>query len=282
MSSIIQQITKSIQDVKTLPTVYTRLTEVMASTRSTIQDAAEVISSDQAAVTKILKVANSPLYGLTSRVDSINKAIFLLGFNEVKNLIVAISIMDMFNTKNVNTYFNPVEFWRFSIGVGVVTRHIGKEAGIANVDNFFLTGIIHGIGKLFLSQYASNEFLKTLEYAYNNDVALREAERKILGTTHTVVGELLAEHWKLPNAMKNAIRNYQTGMVNQTPELLTSSVHIGYIVAQALEFGNSGDRIIERPNPLVWPVLKLRSGALLDSFDSLTERYQQAISVFSL
>lgn len=282
MNTVIQQITKNIREFKTLPTVYTRLTEVMANTRSTIQDAADVISSDQAAVTKILNVANSPLYGLSARVDSVNKAIFLLGFNEVKNLIIAISIMDMFDKKNVNTYFNPVEFWKFSIGVGIVSRHIGREAGVTNVDNFFLTGIIHGIGKLFLAQYAPTEFLKTLEFAYDNELSLREAERKVIGTNHTIIGELLAEHWKLPTPMKNAIRNYPTGMVNQVPELLAASVHVAYCVTQAMEFGNSGERIIEKPNPLVWQILKLRTGALRDSFEDITAKYEQAISVFSL
>ncbi|MFN5308885.1 MAG: HDOD domain-containing protein [Candidatus Kapaibacterium sp.] len=282
MSSYLQKISKNVQEFKTLPTVYTQLMEVMANSRSSINDAAMVIASDQVAATKILKVANSPLFGLSTRVDSINKAIFLLGFNEVKNIIIATSIMDMFDMKNSNAYFNPVDFWKYSIGVGITSRYFAKETGITNVDSFFLSGIIHAIGKLFLYQSFPQEFLLALEIAHDNRLNLRAAEREIFGTTHTVVGELLAERWKLPNTISNAIRNYPTGLVNQVPDILVSIVHLSTIVAKALNFGNSGESLIDKPSEHIWELLSLRQGSLEAAFGELTNSYEQSVTMFSL
>lgn len=282
MSNYLQKITKNVQEFKTLPTIYTRLMEIMANPRATINDAASVVASDQVAATKILKVANSPLFGLSARVDSINKAIFLLGFNEVKNIIIATSIMDMFDTKNTNVHFNPVDFWKFSIGVGITSRYLAKEAGVANIESFFLSGIIHAIGKLFLYQNFPQEFLLALEIAHDNKLSLRDAEREIFGTTHNVVGELLGEHWKLPTSIRNAIRYYPTGLVNQSPDTLVSIVHVSVIVSKALSFGNSGESIIEKPTPEVWNVLSLRPGCLQDAYGELTVNYENSVSMFSL
>ena len=282
MSNYLQKISKNVQEFKTLPTVYTQLMEVMANSRSSINDAAMVIASDQVAATKILKVANSPLFGLSSRVDSINKAIFLLGFNEVKNIIIATSIMDMFDMKNSNAYFNPVDFWKYSIGGGITSRYFAKETGITNVDSFFLSGIIHAIGKLFLYQSFPQEFLLALEIAHDNRLNLRDAEREIFGTTHTVVGELLAERWKLPNTISNAIRYYPTGLVNQVPDILVSIVHLATIVSKALNFGNSGESLIDKPSNHIWELLSLRQGALEASFGELTNNYEQSVTMFSL
>jgi HD-like signal output (HDOD) protein len=282
MSSYLQKISKNVQEFKTLPTVYTQLMEVMANSRSSINDAAMVIASDQVAATKILKVANSPLFGLSTRVDSINKAIFLLGFNEVKNIIIATSIMDMFDMKNSNAYFNPVDFWKYSIGVGITSRHLAKETGITNVDSFFLSGIVHAIGKLFLYQSFPQEFLLALEIAHDNRLNLRDAEREIFGTTHTVVGELLAERWKLPNTISNAIRYYPTGLVNHAPDILVSIVHLSTIVAKALNFGNSGESLIDKPSEHIWELLSLRQGSLEAAFGELTNSYEQSVTMFSL
>ena len=282
MSNYLQKISKNVQEFKTLPTVYTQLMEVMANSRSSINDAAMVIASDQVAATKILKVANSPLFGLSTRVDSINKAIFLLGFNEVKNIIIATSIMDMFDMKNSNAYFNPVDFWKYSIGVGITSRHLAKETGITNVDSFFLSGIVHAIGKLFLYQSFPQEFLLALEIAHDSRLNLRDAEREIFGTTHTVVGELLAERWKLPNTISNAIRYYPTGLVNQAPDILVSIVHLSTIVAKALNFGNSGESLIDKPSEHIWELLSLRQGSLEAAFGELTNSYEQSVTMFSL
>lgn len=282
MSKYLQKITKNVQEFKTLPTIYTQMMEVMANPRSTINDAAAIISSDQVAATKVLKVANSPLFGLSTKVDSINKAIFLLGFNEVKNIIIATSIMDMFDIKNTNVLFNPIDFWKFSIGVGITSRYFAKETGVTNMESFFLSGIIHAIGKLFLYQNFPQEFLMSIEVAHDNKVNLRDAEREIFGTTHNVVGELLGEHWKLPTSIRNAIRYYPTGLVNQSPDTLVSIVHVSVIVSKALSFGNSGESIIEKPTPEVWNSLSLRPGCLQDAYEELTLNYENSVSMFSL
>ncbi len=275
---VAQRILQRVEEFPTLPTVYSALSEVIANPRSTASDAALVISSDQASAAKVLKAANSPVYGYSGRIDTISKAIFFIGFNEVRNLIAALSIIDMFRKGKPSELFNPVEFWKYSIATGVITRLLGKQAGVGNLENFFLAGILHSIGKLFFYEFASREFSVVLTMMEEKQVPMRVAEREVLGITHPAIGELLAEKWKLPPSITNTIRYYISGFVDGKPDLQTASVHIASIIARCMCLGSSGDTIIPEPNERVWDVLKLHSGVIAGMHDQIIYDYHEAAS----
>lgn len=275
---VAQRILQRVEEFPTLPTVYSALSEVIANPRSTASDAAQIISSDQASAAKVLKAANSPVYGYSGRIDTISKAIFFIGFNEVRNLIAALSIIDMFRKGKPSELFNPVEFWKYSIATGVITRLLGKQAGVGNLENFFLAGILHSIGKLFFYEFASREFSVVLTMMEEKQVPMRVAEREVLGITHPAIGELLAEKWKLPSSITNTIRYYSNGFVDGKPDLQTASVHVASITARCLCLGNPGDMIIPEPNERVWDVLKLHSGVISGMHDQIIYDYHEAAS----
>jgi HD-like signal output (HDOD) protein len=273
---IAKKILQQVEEFPTLPTVYSALSEVIANPRSTATDAANIIATDNASAMKVLKVANSPLYGYSGRIDTISKAIFFIGFNEVRNLIAALSIIDMFSKSKQSVLFNPVEFWKYSIATGVITRLLGKQAGVGNLENFFLAGILHAIGKLFFYEFATNEFSTVLSMVAEKQVPMRAAERSVLGITHTAIGLQLAEKWKLPPTIKNSIEHYITGFVNGAPDLQTASVHVASIMARCLRLGKPGDILIPEPNELVWDVLKLPAGTIVGMYDQILNDYREA------
>lgn len=275
---VAQRILQRVEEFPTLPTVYSALSEVIANPRSTASDAAQVISTDQASAAKILKAANSPLYGYSGRIDTISKAIFFIGFNEVRNLVAALSIIDMFGKGKQSILFNPVEFWKYSIATGVITRLLGKQAGVSNLENFFLAGILHSIGKLFFYEFVPREYSVVLNMVSEKQVVMRIAEREVLGITHTAIGELLAEKWQLPPSIKNTIKNYITGFNEGKPDLQTASVHIASIMARCLCLGNPGDMVIPQPNEQVWDVLRLPKGTITGLHDQIQHDYQEAAS----
>jgi len=257
------KILQSVDEFPTLPTVYSALSEVIANPRSTTNDAANVIASDQASAAKVLKAANSPIYGYSGRIDTISKAIFFIGFTEVQNLVAAISIIDMFGKSNASELFNPVEFWKHSIGVGVITRLIGKYSASSSPENYFLAGILHDIGKLFFFQFVPKEFATVLTLVAEKQIPIRVAEREVLGITHTAVGEILAQKWQLPASISNSIRFHVSGTVDGKPDELTASVHVANIISRCLSLGSAGDSTIPEPNELVWDILKLPKGSIV-------------------
>ncbi len=117
-----EEIWSKVEDFPTLPTIYTRMVEAISNPRTTVQDVADIIIKDQASTAKILKVVNSPLFGIQKTVNNVTDAIFFLGFNEVKNIVLTLSVMDMFSDTDSFDSFNVVDLWKHSIAVAIISK----------------------------------------------------------------------------------------------------------------------------------------------------------------
>jgi putative nucleotidyltransferase with HDIG domain len=277
-----EKILKNVKDVPTLPTVYSALYDAMANPQSTANDVAKIVSMDQASAIKILRIANSAFFGFSGRIENIHRAIVVLGFNEVRNLILASSVMNLFSKKESLIGFRPSDFWAHSLSVALIARSIGKLAGGINVENFFVAGILHDIGKLYLFEFAEDDFVRVLASVEENSRLIRDAEVEILGMDHALMGSLLADQWTLPEPIRNAIHYHHFGTVGDKPDLLVASVHVGDVLARALELGHPGDSLVPQPNESVWEVLKLRPGMISKMVPSFLRDYEEAVSTMQL
>jgi len=273
---------KGIDEFPTLPTIYISLSEVMSNPYSTINDAAEIISQDQSSTAKILKTANSSIFALQRKINTVKDAIFYIGFNEVKNLILAMSVMDIFQTTKILKNLNPIDLWKHSIAVGVITRHFGILTGIKKIENYFICGILHDIGKLLFIKNIAEEYSEVLEIAEKENIALRDAESKVLGMTHNIAGELIAEKWKLPAEIKLAIRYHNNGMTSEGFDNLTACIHLANIVARILEFGNGGDNIKPQPNRIIWNYIDFPNKPFTGSYQKIKSDFETSTQLFSL
>jgi HD-like signal output (HDOD) protein len=279
---IVDRLLKGVDDFPTLPTIYSTLSDVMANPLSTANHAADVILRDQASAAKVLKTANSSIYGFRGRIDTISQAIFYIGFDEVKNLVLALSIMDLFDKSGLIENLNPVELWKHSIAVGVATRIIGVNIKAEKIENFFIAGILHDIGKLLFIRNMEEEYNKAINHALEKKISIREAEAELLGMTHTVSGELIAEKWKLPLTIRNAIRHHYIGLVNGVPDKLAASVHIANTLCQMLRLGESGHEVVREPNIEVWRLLDLPKNTFTMMVPKLLADYEESLTLFQL
>lgn len=279
---ILKKIIARADEFPTLPTIYTALSDVISNPRSTAADVANIIAEDQSAAAKVLKAANSPIYGFRGKINTISQAIIFIGFEEVRNLIIAMGIIDIFKKSTTNFPVNPVDLWKHSIAVGTVTRIIGKNLGVTNLENYFLAGILHDIGKLLFYKFIPDEYARTINYAIDHNLSAREAENEILGVNHIVAGEVLAEKWKLPPSLKDAIRYHTIGKVENSNNVLIASVHVANIVSAMLELGQAGDDVIQTPNIDVWRTLNLPENFWTKNYNSILLEYESAVSIFLL
>lgn len=201
----LKSIVKKIDDLPTLPVVVSKILQVVGATKTASKDLADVISKDPSLSAKILRMANSSFYGLRNEVSSINHGVVILGFHTIKYLALGASSLNSIKKKNMTVSLSEEKFWEHSIACGICARLIASKTGYPVPEEAFVAGLIHDVGKLLLDKFLSTDYKKAILFSREKKRTLFEAEKKIVGVTHTTIGKWLSEEWGLPSPLTYAI-----------------------------------------------------------------------------
>lgn len=165
------------------------------------------IAQDQALAARILRLANSPLYGLSTHVGSLKDAVMVLGFRTVRAAAVAISLMHCFHGRNEEG-FDAVAFWKHCAAVAMAAREI---AAIRHqpTDVAFTAGVIHDIGLLALLTLYPKQVMAVVDTCRHDGGLLHAREQEALGIDHSIAGAALARYWNLPDSLSGAILHHE-------------------------------------------------------------------------
>ena len=200
----LKSIVDRIVDLPTLPQVVTTIMGLLEDPNSSARDINDVMTHDPALVGKILKLVNSSFYGLANKVSSIQQAITILGFNTIKSLAISASVFDLFG--GGWDEFNYEDFWTHSVGCSSIANHLAAGRPDIDTDTAFTVGLLHGLGKVILDQYAPVEFQEILEAAKRDGRSFHEAEATILETSYADLGYWVAQKWDLAPDVQLAIQ----------------------------------------------------------------------------
>lgn len=227
----------------------------------------------------MLKLVNSAFYGFPGKINTITHAIVILGFNTVKNIVLTASVFDRLKDDAGNSYFDIEKLWMHSIGTGVIAREIASKLKSRCLEESFLAGLLHDIGKVILFKFLEDEFRQVVAHQKEHDCLLIDAEKKIIKITHSEIGGWLAQKWKLPADLRNAIKYHHNPSFAEGYEILTSIIHVSDILARAIGYGSGGDNKIPVVKKDAWGRLKL-SRKILDSiYKNLDHEFENA-SIF--
>lgn len=207
-----QKIFEQIEKVVTLPSIPHILFKIQAALKDLnagAKDVADLIMEDPAITFKVLRIANSAYYGLRSEVSSVSLAVTLLGFKVIRNIVLTAVAFDKFNRFAPNTAFDSLSFWKHSIFSAVAAKVIGSRASLdekPDKEDFYISGLLHDIGKIIMLNSAPGKFQPILEEACTSGYPLHQLENEHLGFNHAFVGAHLANKWHLPENVSHAIR----------------------------------------------------------------------------
>ncbi|MBI5705912.1 MAG: HDOD domain-containing protein [Armatimonadetes bacterium] len=190
-----------------LPALKTILTQVLALTDNpdaSWRDLEKLIQQDPAISAKLLRAANSPYYGGHS-VASVARAVTVLGFDVVRNLIIALSYQQMVGTSSRSASFDKMAYWRHCVATATAARIVGKLKMPSNAEELYGWGLMHDIGLLVLERHALVELESACKAAKANASSIDVELKAVLGYDHSSVGAMLAEKWNLPSGMRSAI-----------------------------------------------------------------------------
>lgn len=228
-----QPILEKLNDIPTLPVVATRVTELINDPNSSSGDIADVLKKDQVLTAKVLKLINSPYYGIPGEVTDVKRALAYLGFNTLAQLVLGVSVISMFKGEH-GTRFSMQAFWKHALGTAVASEIIAKKVSYPKPEECFTCGLLHDIGKIVLYQIAPEEFLKVIKLADQQHLSFHAAEKTLEVPTHGYLGEYIANKWRLPLVIRASIRYHHTD-VRDMETILHSIKPAVQIVALANE-----------------------------------------------
>ena len=236
----------SIKDFRTLPEIYHSAMSLLSDPKSNRSDIAGVLKRDQVMTAKILRIVNSTLFGFSRTITTLEDAIPLLGFKEIRNIVTSATVLKLMSDTGGSDIFDRKKFWKHSIGCAIVCKLIAKYIGVSTDEEYFTAGLLHDIGKLVLDQLFPNEFRKVLVLVDEQSIPFRKAERHIFGQPHQEIGSYLLEKWKIPAIVIDAVRNHHSPVDGSVDPLLVSAVHISDIIAHMLAIGSSGENTVPK------------------------------------
>lgn len=241
-----------IQQADDLPTPSSSAIQVMKKALDedvSLTELANDISNDASLSTRILKVVNSPYYGLPRKVATIKQAVVILGIQVVRNLALAVSVVNVFEKGENSHLYNKL--MESSLCSAVAAHLIGTLAGMKTVEEAFVVGLLENIGMFLMMHYAPEIYGEVFEEAEERGIDIVTAEEEILGINHAQVGNLLALRWGLPESIVLSIRYHHSPRKLDTkamPEDLLNICKIAYISGLVSEifygWGKSGKIMI--------------------------------------
>ena len=192
-----------VVNVKNLPTISSisiKVNELLESPTSNAEDFDAVISQDPALTAKLLKLVNSAFYSLSYKIESISRAVAIVGFKQIRELVTTIAVIDAFKGFE-NDFTDITEFWGYSLGCGIAGRILAVYRRVPNLEIFFTAGLLHDVGKLVLLSHNPNEYKDVIKRCEMEGAMGFESETAVFGFTHCDVGAELCRRWNHPEAI---------------------------------------------------------------------------------
>lgn len=254
--------------ISSLPIIYTRINEAVNNPRSSMRDISTIIGDDPGLTSRLLQLVNSAFYGYPTRIDTISRALLIVGTQQLRDLALATSIMKLF--EGISEDLVTMEsFWRHSIACGVAAKIIATYRRDPNIERFFVAGIVHDIGRLIIFKKAPDEAKQALTSCRADSELLYSAEARLIGADHCEVGRVLLRSWNLPPVLEEVTAfHHRPGRAASYP-IETAVVHIADILAHGMQFGTSGEIHVPPLDESAWKLLDLPISSLSTILDQL-------------
>ncbi|MGL1933774.1 MAG: HDOD domain-containing protein [Fibrobacterales bacterium] len=275
-NQIIEDRIGGIEELPTLPLVIRQVQKVMRDPNSNMANIASIITKDQSLSTKVLRLVNSAHYGLRSRVTSVSQAIVILGLNTVNNIMLGLSVINMFDEKS-DSLFNYDKFWEHSFGCALMAKHLSATMNYPDPEICFITGLLHDIGKLIQEQFMHKDFVKCLTLTHTTKKPLIENEENVFGFNHSDLGAYITNKWEIPENICIAIQ-YHHNPQDLPPNLEEHRDIVNILAAanQLCQLEGLGDQS-EEYKPVFGEVLPIEIPQ--EKLDEIIEKTKEEIKI---
>ena len=261
------------------PPVYHKLQKAMEDPDVSFGDFGDIISADPNLAARLLRIANSPFFGLDSKVETITHALSIVGLDQVKELALATVMVQKFMGISKDLV-NMQSFWMHSIGCGLAARTIAKNLDEEKVEPYYIAGMLHDIGSLIIYKEVPDKAREILALCKKEGLSLSQAEENILGFTHAQVGAIVFTKWGLPKNLIEGIQFHHHPSKAEAYPLFPIIVHLADIIAYEMKLGSGGEPAIPELDPEAVKRVGLNRQFLTDIQDYVRDLVEETVKLF--
>lgn len=280
--SRIEEIMALIGHVPPFPKVVERVAELMRDPDVTARQLAEVIQYDPVITANILKICNAAYFGLSRRVNSLDEALVVIGHDVLKEIIVASGSARFYQGKVGGGYgLESGELWKHSVACGITAKLLVPHIPEVDGGSAFTAGILHDIGKRFLSSFVADDFEAMRELVEREGCTFVEAERRLLGVNHAELGGMILEKWDFDQGLADAVRaHHEPDALQRAP--LTALVALSNSLVISLGIGVGADGLASELHGEGLARFSISMDALQSVMMDLLSQLQRAEELMSL
>lgn len=252
-----------------VPTILGELQEVTSDDNASTLAVSEVLSRDPSLTAWILKLVNSPFYGFSIKIDTVTRAVTLLGMQQIKTLAMG-GMMQELTARIAPGVMDMNSFWRHSLAVGLIAKHLWEAMGRESSERLMVGGLLHDCGLLALAFAMSRTFKALGAYVLQADKPRHLVEREVLSFDHARLGGMLLHRWNMPLPLVMcALRHHEVEDPKRYPE--AAVVHVADIASLA---ALNGRTVIPALDPVVWDSLNITSKTLCSAVDGMLSKLE--------
>jgi len=240
-----------------------------------------IISQDIGLSGRLLKIANSAWYGFPSRVDTISRAVTILGNGALRDLVLTTSVINTFGDMS-DDIPDLSRFWRHSIAVAVIAQHLARQAStpVLQDERLFVAGLLHDVGRVVMHLRIPELMRVMLHVSKTEQIPMSDAERLIFDIDHGEVGGELLRIWGLPVSLQEVAAFHHHPEKATAFPLEVSLVHIANNIAKAAGFHSSEAEQDISIDPKAWKTTGLNQTGLTKLIKQVEPQYYAALDAF--
>ena len=266
-------------EIPSLPDIYLRLDQAINDPRYSLNDIGQIIGSDTGLSGRLLRLANSAFYSFPAKIDTITRALTLVGTRQLRDLVLATVVIRAFR-KVPTRLVNMQDFWRHSVAVGVAARIIAIYQREVNVEHYYVAGILHDIGRLVHFLLIPDASVSCYEISHSRTIPLFQAEREVLGFDHADTGHALLQEWNLPASLSDPVAHHHRPSQSVAYPREAAILHLADMIANAFSFGSSGEKLVPPLDETAWNLLQIPAVQLDSVLRQIEHQYWTAIDLF--
>jgi putative nucleotidyltransferase with HDIG domain len=276
----ISELIQADDQLATLPDIFYKLNAAIEDPDCTFDDIGEIISIDPGLTARLLRIVNSAFYGFSTQVETVTHALTIIGTDQLAQLVLATSVMGQF--KGISSALIDMDsFWRHSIASGLAARSIAALSGEYNVERFFVSGLLHDIGRLILCIKVPEETGKTMKQAEASGKLLCVEEQKVFGFDHAELGGELLKAWNLPDRLVESVCFHHSPAKSKNHPQETAVINLADAIVYSMKLGSSGEVVFPALEPKSWEIVGLPESLYLPMVKEKVElQFEDVASVF--